>query len=171
MAIWLYRRGGAHSVGVPSYAQKMPVAVCSLVRRVRVTMPSPPSAFTSANASAYSKELSAGGGGTPDLKVSAAASLKSPLTAYANAFTAAHVRLSFGGSDVLAAQIRQGARADVYAAANAALADALYAQRLVERRKISETLKECDYNKSRAAERLSVSYKTLLTRIKELELE
>ena len=45
------------------------------------------------------------------------------------------------------------------------------AQRLVERRKISETLKDCDYNKSRAAERLSVSYKTLLTRIKELELE
>ncbi|HMG35972.1 MAG TPA: sigma-54 dependent transcriptional regulator [Blastocatellia bacterium] len=45
------------------------------------------------------------------------------------------------------------------------------AQRLVERRKIEATLKECDYNKSRAAERLGVSYKTLLTRIKELELE
>ncbi len=45
------------------------------------------------------------------------------------------------------------------------------AQRLVERRKISATLKERDYNKSRAAERLNVSYKTLLTRIKELELE
>jgi DNA-binding NtrC family response regulator len=45
------------------------------------------------------------------------------------------------------------------------------AQRLVESRKISATLKECDYNKSRTAERLSVSYKTLLTRIKELELE
>ena len=74
-----------------------------------------------------------GGGGTPDLKVSAAASLKSPLTAYAKTFTAAHVQLSFGGSDVLAAQIREGARTDVYAAANAALPDALYAQRLVER--------------------------------------
>ena len=74
-----------------------------------------------------------GAGGTPDLNVSAAASLKSPLTAYAKTFTAAHVRLSFGGSDVLAAQIRQGARTDVYAAANAALPDALYAQRLVER--------------------------------------
>lgn len=45
------------------------------------------------------------------------------------------------------------------------------AQRLVERRKIDSTLKECGYNKSRAAERLGVSYKTLLTRIKELELE
>jgi molybdate transport system substrate-binding protein len=74
-----------------------------------------------------------GGGGTPDLKVSAAASLKAPLTAYAKTFKAAHVQLSFGGSDVLAAQIRQGARTDVYAAANAALPDGLYAQRLVER--------------------------------------
>jgi molybdate transport system substrate-binding protein len=74
-----------------------------------------------------------GGGATPDLKVSAAASLKSALTAYAATFSAAHVRLSFGGSDVLAAQIRQGARFDVYAAANAKLPDALYAQHLVER--------------------------------------
>jgi DNA-binding NtrC family response regulator len=45
------------------------------------------------------------------------------------------------------------------------------AQRLVERRKIESTLRECDYNKSRAADRLGVSYKTLLTRIKELGLE
>ena len=45
------------------------------------------------------------------------------------------------------------------------------AQRLVERRKIEAALKECSYNKSRTAEKLDVSYKTLLTRIKELELE
>ncbi len=45
------------------------------------------------------------------------------------------------------------------------------AQRLVERRKIEATLKECGYNKSRASEKLGVSYKTLLTRIKELALE
>jgi DNA-binding NtrC family response regulator len=45
------------------------------------------------------------------------------------------------------------------------------AQRLVERRKIDVTLRECEFNKSRTAERLGVSYKTLLTRIKELELE
>jgi DNA-binding NtrC family response regulator len=45
------------------------------------------------------------------------------------------------------------------------------AQRLVERRKIEMTLKECGYNKSRVAERLAVSYKTLLARIKELELD
>jgi len=44
------------------------------------------------------------------------------------------------------------------------------AQRLVERRKIELALKENNYNKSRAAEKLGVSYKTLLTRIKELEL-
>jgi DNA-binding NtrC family response regulator len=45
------------------------------------------------------------------------------------------------------------------------------AQRLVERRKIDQTLRECEFNKSRTAERLGVSYKTLLTRIKELDLE
>ncbi|HSE97743.1 MAG TPA: sigma-54 dependent transcriptional regulator [Blastocatellia bacterium] len=45
------------------------------------------------------------------------------------------------------------------------------AQRLVERRKIDSTLRECGFNKSRTAERLGVSYKTLLTRIKELGLE
>lgn len=45
------------------------------------------------------------------------------------------------------------------------------AARLVESRKISETLKLCNNNKSRAAELLEVSYKTLLTKIKEFELE
>ncbi len=45
------------------------------------------------------------------------------------------------------------------------------AVRLVESRKISETLKLCNNNKSRAAELLEVSYKTLLTKIKEFELE
>ncbi len=45
------------------------------------------------------------------------------------------------------------------------------AVRLVESRKISETLEFCNGNKSRAAELLEVSYKTLLTKIKELGLE
>jgi DNA-binding NtrC family response regulator len=45
------------------------------------------------------------------------------------------------------------------------------ASRIVEKRKIETTLKECGYNKTRAADVLAVSYKTLLTRIKELGLE
>ena len=44
------------------------------------------------------------------------------------------------------------------------------AVRLVERQKISEALSQCDGNKSRAAEVLSVSYKTLLTKIKDYNL-
>jgi DNA-binding NtrC family response regulator len=45
------------------------------------------------------------------------------------------------------------------------------ALRLVEKRKIKEALKTCDGNKARAAEMLSISYKTLLTKIKDHELE
>ncbi|HEX8491622.1 MAG TPA: sigma-54 dependent transcriptional regulator [Pyrinomonadaceae bacterium] len=44
------------------------------------------------------------------------------------------------------------------------------AARLVERRKIAEAIKAHDGNKTRAAEALGVSYKTLLTKIKEYEL-
>jgi molybdate transport system substrate-binding protein len=54
----------------------------------------------------------------PRLVVSAAASLTDALTACSRDFEAADVRLSFGGSDELAAQIRQGVKPDVYAAAN-----------------------------------------------------
>jgi molybdate transport system substrate-binding protein len=42
-------------------------------------------------------------------------------------------KYSFGGSDTLAAQIRLGAPADVFAAANSSLPDKLYAQGLVEK--------------------------------------
>ncbi len=44
------------------------------------------------------------------------------------------------------------------------------AARMVERRKIAAAIKAHDGNKTRAAEALSVSYKTLLTKIKEYEL-
>lgn len=76
-----------------------------------------------------------GGGGDakPAIKVSAATSLKKALTAYGGEFGPATVRASFAGSDQLAAQIRAGARPDVFAAANAKLPDALFAQGLVEK--------------------------------------
>jgi molybdate transport system substrate-binding protein len=44
-----------------------------------------------------------------------------------------HQRYSFGGSDQLAFQIRQGAPADVFAAASPKYPDALYAAKLVEK--------------------------------------
>lgn len=68
-----------------------------------------------------------------DLTVSAAASLRDPLSAYAESFDAARVRTSFAGSDALAAQIRQGVRPDVFAAANTDLPAALHAEGLVDR--------------------------------------
>jgi molybdate transport system substrate-binding protein len=58
--------------------------------------------------------------------VSAASSLRTALTGYADA------RYSFAGSDELAAQIRQGVAPDVFAAANTALPEALHAEGLVE---------------------------------------
>jgi molybdate transport system substrate-binding protein len=74
-----------------------------------------------------------GSASKPPLTVSAAASLKFAFTSYSQQFDGASVHLSFGGSDVLAAQIRQGFRPDVFAAANASLPEQLYKQRLVLR--------------------------------------
>ncbi len=69
----------------------------------------------------------------PRLIVSAATSLKTALTAHAGAYRGADVRLGFGGSDELAAQIRSGVRPDVFAAANTKLPAQLYAEGLAER--------------------------------------
>jgi molybdate transport system substrate-binding protein len=71
------------------------------------------------------------GGG--ELVVSAAASLKSALTSYGESFSEAKVQSSFGPSDELAAQIRKGAKPDVFASANTKLPDELYADKLVEK--------------------------------------
>jgi molybdate transport system substrate-binding protein len=69
--------------------------------------------------------LSSGGGDKPRLVVSAASSLKAPLTTCARDYADADLRLQFAGSDDLAAQIRQGVPVDVFASANTALPDAL----------------------------------------------
>lgn len=76
---------------------------------------------------------SGGGDKKPDLVVSAASSLKQALTNYGNDFSDATVRLSFGGSDELAAQIRAGGKVDVFAAANTKLPAALFAEGKVEK--------------------------------------
>lgn len=72
------------------------------------------------------------GGDRPELVVFAAASLAPAFERYADRFEAADVRLSFAGSDELAAQIRQGLVPDVYAAANTELPRALAAEGLLD---------------------------------------
>jgi molybdate transport system substrate-binding protein len=71
------------------------------------------------------------GGGEPQLTVFAASSLREPLGAYAEAFAGAEVRTSFAGSDTLAAQIRQGAGPDVFAAADTVNPTRLHREGLV----------------------------------------
>ncbi len=80
------------------------------------------------------------GGGDPERKgstdgeviVSAASSLQTAFTAYADA-AGIDAKQSFAGSDDLAAQIRQGVTPDVYAAANTSLPEDLFDEGLVER--------------------------------------
>jgi molybdate transport system substrate-binding protein len=71
--------------------------------------------------------------GDTQLTVSAAASLKTAFTYYGRRFPDAAARFSFAGSDELAAQIRQGVKPDVYAAANTELPEQLFAEGLVEK--------------------------------------
>ncbi len=73
------------------------------------------------------------GGDDGTLTVSAASSLKTALSDYGARFDDANPRFSFAGSDELAAQIRKGARPDVFAAANTRLPDELYDEGLVEK--------------------------------------
>jgi molybdate transport system substrate-binding protein len=74
-----------------------------------------------------------GGSSQKELKVSAAASLKTAFTEYAKSLKDIDVHYSFAGSDALAAQIEQGVRPDVLASANIKLPAALYAKHLVEK--------------------------------------
>jgi molybdate transport system substrate-binding protein len=71
------------------------------------------------------ESTASGDGGKPRLVVSAASSMTEALEACGPDFSGATVRLQFAGSDELAAQIRQGVRPDVYAAANTTLPEEL----------------------------------------------
>lgn len=68
-----------------------------------------------------------------EISVSAAASLTTAFENIAKNFDDASVRFQFAGSDALAAQIEQGAKPDVFAAANTKLPQQLYEKGLVEK--------------------------------------
>jgi len=84
-------------------------------------------------ASGCGDEDAAGGSARPQLVVSAAASMTEALTSCSREVRGASVRLSFAGSDELAAQIRQGVKPDVYAAANNRLPEQLHEEGLLGR--------------------------------------
>jgi molybdate transport system substrate-binding protein len=67
-----------------------------------------------------------GAAAKPRLVVSAASSMTEALTSCSETYPDADVKLSFAGSDELAAQIEQGVKPDVYAAANTKLPDQLH---------------------------------------------
>jgi molybdate transport system substrate-binding protein len=74
------------------------------------------------------------GGAT--LTVLAASSLSEALGRYGEGFRGAEVRTSFAGSDQLAAQVRQGAPADVFASADSEYPRQLYREGLVEKPRV-----------------------------------
>ena len=73
------------------------------------------------------------GEGEPRLVVSAASSMTEALTACAKHYRDAELKLQFAGSDELAAQIRQGVKPDVFAAANTRLPEELHAEGLLSK--------------------------------------
>jgi molybdate transport system substrate-binding protein len=88
-------------------------------------------------AAAAALPVGCGGGSSSDSKpaltVAAASSLRNAFADYGQQFNNAKVRLSFGGSDDLAAQVRGGSPIDVYAAANTKLPDQLYREGKVQK--------------------------------------
>jgi molybdate transport system substrate-binding protein len=83
------------------------------------------------SSSSGSTEGGSGGGGT--LIVLGASSLTEAVTKYGEGFEGAEVKPSFSGSDELAAQIQQGAKADVFASADTDYPQELFAEGLVEK--------------------------------------
>jgi molybdate transport system substrate-binding protein len=73
------------------------------------------------------------GGDEPTLTVLGASSLTEALGRYGDSFAGAKVRSSFAGSDQLAAQIRQGAKADVFASADTDYPAELHREGLAEK--------------------------------------
>lgn len=71
------------------------------------------------------------GSGEPTLTVLGASSLTEAFERYDGSFEGSEVRASFGGSDQLAAQIKQGAKADVFASADTAYPAELHREGLV----------------------------------------
>ena len=85
----------------------------------------------SSSSSSGSTAASPGGDGT--LIVLGASSLTEAVTKYGESFEGADVKASFAGSDELAAQIQQGAKADVFASADTEYPQELFEEGLVEK--------------------------------------
>jgi molybdate transport system substrate-binding protein len=100
-------------------------------RAARLIVPLALAALTGLTACGSAETPGRGDGSKPKLTVLAAASLKESFTELAEDFTdrtGIPVRLSFAGSSQLAAQIRQGAPADVLATADRRTMDGLGTQ-------------------------------------------
>ena len=79
------------------------------------------------------EEQTGEGESEPRLIVSAASSMTEALSACAENYPDAELKLQFAGSDELAGQIRQGVKPDVFAAANTRLPDELHAEGLLSK--------------------------------------
>ncbi len=78
----------------------------------------------------------AGATGSGTLIVLGASSLTEAVTKYGECFEGAKVKPSFAGSDELAAQIQQGAKADVFASADTDYPAELFSEGLVEKPRV-----------------------------------
>jgi molybdate transport system substrate-binding protein len=95
------------------------------VRRAAAALAAITLGLASAACGDDNESTASSGGDKPRLVVSAASSMTEALERCGPEFEDAAVRLQFAGSDELAAQIRQGVKPDVYAAANTKLPEEL----------------------------------------------